>query len=73
MMLSEGTKVSGTYHNVPFSGVVTSRRPHSCNDDIIYFVKLDSPVTVYGDVREDLCVTVDPDTHSSKYGDRIAA
>lgn len=73
MMLNEGTKVSGEYHGVAFSGVIRERRPHSCNYDIIYFVMLDAPVTVYGEARDMLCVTVDPETHCSRYGDRIAA
>ena len=73
MMMNEGTKVSGEYHGVRLSGEVTHRYPHSLNYDIIYFVRLDSPVTIYGETRDSLCISVDPETNTSKYGDRIAA
>ena len=56
-MLEVGTRVSGKYFGHDFSGVVRERRPHTMNAAIIYFVDLDQPMSVFGDVRSSLSVT----------------
>jgi hypothetical protein len=52
-----GTKVSGTYYGIAYSGIVRERRPHSINNSVIHFVDLDNQIEVYGDKRMSLCVS----------------
>ena len=40
----EGTKVKGEYYGVPFTGEVYHRRPHTINDTVLFYVRLDKPL-----------------------------
>lgn len=63
-MFAKNTVVTGEYYGHPFKGVVVDRRPHTMNSEVVYFVSLDTPMDVFGDVRSTLAViTGAPDTH----------
>jgi hypothetical protein len=54
-----GDRVTGTYHDVAFTGTVTSARWHSLNDSRLTSVELDRAIEVYGRERSCLMVTTD--------------
>jgi hypothetical protein len=57
---------------VAFAGVVESTRPHTCNTDIIVFVRLDAAIIVFDDERDGIAVTVNATTMSApKYQTEI--
>jgi hypothetical protein len=52
-----GGKVRGQYFGHNFGGTVYDRRPHSMNNEMIYFIRLDDLLTVFGEPRTVLAVT----------------
>lgn len=58
-MMTTGTKVRGSYFGHQFSGTISDRRPHTMNNSIIYFVALDSEISVFGDLRTDISFATD--------------
>lgn len=55
--LKMGDKVTGTYCNSPFSGIVQSSRFHTCRADIVEItVKLDAEIDVFGQKRDEVQV-----------------
>jgi len=55
--IDKGTKVTGTYHNVPFSGTVNHVHYGWAYDT--YHVTLDTAITVYGEKRTSIAVAND--------------
>lgn len=55
---SVGEKVKGVYHGQPYAGVVEYARPHTMNQSYKHHIVLDSPITVYSDVRDRIIVSI---------------
>lgn len=53
-----GDRVTGTYFRVPYTGTVEHRRPHTMNDDIVWHVILDEPITVFDDERRRIALSL---------------
>ena len=53
-----GAKVQGVYHGQAYTGTVEYARPHTMNLSYMHHVALDTPITVYGDVRERIIVSI---------------
>ena len=65
--LAAGQHIRGTYYGMPYSGVVTSLRPHTMNHAVLMLdVKLDAPISVFGLERDSMIV------HASDRGSELA-
>jgi len=63
--IQNGAKVRGVYFGAPFTGTVTSHRPHTMNRKIeLFWITLDAPIDVLGLVRNDI--------HTAASDDRAA-
>lgn len=55
---SVGDKVKGVYHGQEYTGTVEYARPHTMNLSYKHHIVLDKPITVYGDIRERIIVSI---------------
>ena len=53
-----GERVKGVYHGQHYSGVVDFARPHTMNLSYLHYIKLDEVITVYGDPRDRILVSI---------------
>ena len=53
-----GTKVFGSYYDVPYTGTVESGRPHTLNDSWEHTIRLDKPIRVFGNERDVILVRI---------------
>ncbi len=54
-----GERVKGDYFGQPYVGVVTSdSRPHTMNSSYMHFIDLEQPITVYGEPRKSIIVSI---------------
>jgi tRNA splicing ligase len=53
---SELEHVHGSYYGKPFTGKVIADRLHTCNYAVMFTVKLDQPIQVFGEWRERVTV-----------------
>jgi len=49
--ITEGTKVHGLYHDVPYAGTVTEARVEHTTHNYLFTVELDAPINAYGTKR----------------------
>lgn len=50
--ISEGTKVQGFYHDIPYIGVVTEARVDAAAHKYLFTVALDAPINCYSKMRD---------------------
>lgn len=55
---SVGTKVKGVYHGQAYTGTVEYARPHTMNQSYKHHIVLDTPITVFSDIRERIIVSI---------------
>lgn len=53
-----GDRVKGVYHGQAYTGTVEYARPHTMNQSYKHHIALDTPITVYGDTRERIIVSI---------------
>lgn len=53
-----GDRVKGVYHGQAYTGTVEHTRPHTMNMSYMHYIELDAPITVYGDTRERIIVSI---------------
>ncbi len=71
--LTRGSRVKGQYYGEIFYGVITDYRYHNMSHQIIYNVKLDHPIMIFGNTRDEILLTVGVSTgmdDSGSYGPR---
>jgi hypothetical protein len=67
-----GTRVEGTYVDVPFAGTVSASRWHTISDYLLVTVELDTPTEINGSVRDRVMVSVGADgTDVTGCGDTV--
>lgn len=57
-VFAEGKQVKGVYHGQMYTGTVEYSRPHTMNMSYMHHILLDKPISVYGDVRDRIIVSV---------------
>lgn len=63
-----GKSISGLYYNNKYSGVITHTRV-CYGGDVQYRVQLNTPITVYGDIREVIFVRKEEDSGNYEVSD----
>ena len=68
MYFTIGTKVKGVYYGCEYTGEVYHVRPHTLNDSIKHYIKLDNPIFPLGseEPRDEIIVnTFDDNTENT--------
>lgn len=72
--LTTGSAVEGSYMGTPFTGTVISARLHTMNHNLyVIHIALPEGWSYRGVVRTSICLDVDTETGTDKYGSQIIA
>lgn len=58
--IKDGKKITGLYYDKPYSGTIINTRC-KYGTDVQYTVQLDTPIDMYGDIRERILVDMNID------------